>query len=516
MGGKKNKPGGGVFKRLFGSGSAGRKTRKRLRREMAAAGVQLFDLKKSTVSIPVARRLYEIYRLTYPVRQLVRVHKNFTVLPESYAESIILYLSPKGARELHGALSGPAIEEQFRKRGFRLAAEEARKRLEEYLEYFDQQLIRRVNSRYSNFLHFIKLAYFDFYPVLREFDQNFEESNFKKKPSFSPVEGSLVVNELKSLHKVISAVEIDETIKAGLEGVAEFRGVSPPTSATLQKLKKEISHLKNAGWLPLILRAFDAGSLLPAGEAPGIKDICSTYLKKKEKQVRSLIESSTVKYREGTVAPLAARIFDKNPAGRLRNYRKDSDPLTTQGLPGYDYTVPLNFVLAFMTDRYAEFIEPSVNELIINGEFINHDLLEELSNSYYQLAEIQGSIETFDEELGAEAELRKTIDMLLGSISRNINAVQILKKKVREINSRALRIIVKDAQSLKTMAICLKRIIEDAGTSSPSLVSNVNKLAKTRGGLLNSLMQSYKYIRLFLKLLSSCMPPGGPPPKKST
>ena len=93
---------GGFFSRLFSFGKEGSKKRtfRQLKKQLASCKMDIYRLKQDSISVSFARALFEIYRLTGPLRQLVPLEKGDNKLPYAYVEAFIHYYQSETGREI--------------------------------------------------------------------------------------------------------------------------------------------------------------------------------------------------------------------------------------------------------------------------------------------------------------------------------------------------------------------------------------------------------------------------------
>jgi Family of unknown function (DUF5312) len=170
----------------------------------------------------------------------------------------------------------------------------------------------------------------------------------------------------------------------------------------------------------------------------------------------------------------------------------------------FAYAKPLEYVKAFITEKYKGNINRVVNELIIGGIFINKSVLTELSNSYYALNGHLGNIAEFDSDLDQDGNSGRSVKRLLYTIKKDKNAKPSLEKLINDVNRRAKRIIDEKVVNVREMAYCIKAVLEDYKQKNPAVVANIKKIRMNYNKqFIQELVSAYKDIYLFLKLLSN-------------
>ncbi len=495
----------GFFKRLFGGDPAQRRANRILKRELNAARLDLYKIKHDLIQVPIAKNLFEIYKLTYPFRQLFAFDSSTKRFPPSFDESFILYFHTEEELDMYNKLTEEHIKKLIGKYGVKKTTVLIDKLLNDYFDRFDRERAQKIDSIYSNFLGFAKFTKFDIFPILREFDPNLEEGNFTKKTNFSPAEGSFLRNDFYKLHKAIYAFEVDKKLDQGIEIFSMIKNIEPISKSNLNRLKNLIANLQKNNYCSLIVRAIDKNIAPIPVEIPSSVNVFNNFTYKRKGDVQSLLASLKNKIKEDTVSSITSQLFDETALQRVKNYNEQkNDQLKNLGLPIFKYVKALNYIKAFMTDKYKTSINAVVNELIVSGIFINKEILNELSNCYYALENQIENITDFDNDLDAESAASRTIKRLLYTVKKDTNSKTILEKTINNINLKAKIIIEEGVINLKQMAICLKSTLEDYKRQTAVIVTNIKKIrSNSNKQFIEELLSAYKDMYLFLKLLSN-------------
>jgi len=503
---RKNTP-TGFFGRIFGFGIDPERKRalRILKKELASVRIDLYRLKTDAISVPIARLLYDIHKYTYPLRKFFALDKTHKQFPPSLIEEFILQFQSDTAREIHESLNEERIKKLIPVHGIKKVTAYIDKQLKDYFDRFDGETIKRINDIYTNLLYFARFTYFDFFPILREFDPELEEGNFLRKPSFSSAEGTLLREDLFKLCRTLYTFSVDERLDRGMEILTSIKGVEPINKGHFNQLKKWISTLQENNYIPLIIRAIDQKSAPIALPKPGTIDIFSTFSFKIKGRIHGIVNSIKTSLREQAVGSIVSELFGGKVITVVKNYNeKTNSQFKKIGLSIYKFITPLNYVKAFINKNYSSEIAGTINELIVGGIFLQKDILTNLSNAYYALNKIAQKIDTLDDELDIDGRYSKTIDRHLATINRDKNSRSILEKVIRDVNRRAEVIINEAIVELKDMALSIKTILGDYRAKNPEYLTNIKKIRQRENReFINSLVNSYKIIFNFLKLLGN-------------
>ena len=496
----------GFFKRIFGGGDpAQRRAIRLLKKELAQVKIDIYKIKHDLILTPIAKILYEVYKLTYPFKQFFVLDSSTKRFPPSFDEDFVLYFHSKEAIDLYDKLTEEYINKLITKYGIKKTITHINNLLKEYFEYFDTEKIKNINFIYSNFLGFARFSKFDFFPILREFDPHLEEGNFTKKPSFSPAEGTFLRNDMYKLHKALYMFDFDNRLDQGMEIFSQIKSFEPISSSNFNKLKNMIGDLQKNNYFALIIRAIDKNIAPVPIEKPPTVPVYNSFSYKRRGDINAILNSIKNKIKEDSVSSIVSQLFEDNASKRIKNYNESkNDQFKNLGLPVFQYVKPLNYAKAFITDKYKAFINRVVNELIVSGIFINKGILNDLSNSYYALNSHLHNITQFDNELDTDSSSGKTIKRLLFTVKKDKGARKVLEKTIYGINTKAKVIIDEELVNMKQMAVCLKNILEDYKEKNPVTVSNIKKIRSNYNKqFIEELLSAYKDIYLFLKLLSN-------------
>jgi hypothetical protein len=496
----------GLFKKLFGAaGAERRRAIRRLKKELASAKVDLYKLKHDTISPAVAKLLFEIYKLTYPIKQFLPFDKQANRFQPSFEESFVASFQEEETRAINEKFDEEFINKLVGKYGVHKTASYVEKLLGEYFDKFSSDTVKEINGIYTNFLAFARFASYDFYPLLREFDTNLEEANFIKKPSFLPTEGSFLRKDLLKLHRTLYAFSADETLDRAMEVFAKIKGMDPISKSNYARLKNMIGNFQKNNYVSLIIRAIDK-SLAPIPiETQPVISVFDSFAYKKKGTVQAILASIKSRMKEDSISSLVSQLFGGEVKEQVKNYTESrNDQFKSNGLPVFAFVKPLNYVKAFVSERYKGNINKVINELIISGIFINKAVLNDLSNSYYALDGHLGNIAEFDGDLDQDGNSGRAIKRLLYTIKKDKNAKDTLEKLINDVNRKAKRIIDEKVVNVREMAYCIKGVLEDYKQKNPAVVANIKKIRMNYNKqFIQELVSAYKDIYLLLKLLSN-------------
>lgn len=483
-----------------------RRIYKELKKELSRAKIDLYKLKQDTISTHIAKIIFEIYKLTYPLRNYFQLDKEKKRFTPSFEESYILSFHDEKSLELYKKISSEdEIKKTILQMGMDIkkATSYFEKIITEYLDNFDKEKITEINRSFSNLLYFARFVYYDFYILLREFDPNFEDAQFLKKPSFSPADGPLLRNDIYSLQQSLINFDEGKLLDIGMERAAKIKGFTPLDEKHYSRLKDLISTIKKNEYLVLILKAIDKKLTSPIFQTPAIIDIFSTFVFKIRGLVFSTLSRFKKKIIEDSIKDLISKIYDGDVVGRIKNYSElKNNQLEALGVSKFKYVEALNYLKAFITDKYKPVISKLINELIVEGIFVNKGLLNLLSNSYYYLNNLLNIIEEFDDDLDVEGNTGKTINRLIGNLKKDKNAKFVLERTIEDVNKRALLIISESLVNIKDLAKSIKIIIEDYKKNRPEVVSNIKKIRNVSNTqFIKELIDAYTTIYYFLKLM---------------
>jgi hypothetical protein len=498
---------GGFLSRLFGFGKEGasKRIRRQLKKELAACKLDVYRLKQDTISVPFARSLNELYKLTGPLRQLVHLDNKENKLPYAYMEAFVQYYQLERAEDIFDKLTDEYINKYAVHNGVKNTVTYIDNILNEYFNLFDKSMINKINMYYTNFLYFIRFANFDFFPILREFDEGLEEENFLDKPNFQPVDGTLLKDELFKLHLALYRFTVGEGFDQGIEIISQLKNVEPMSRNSVHRLKRLIKEFQENQYVSFIIRAIDLNPTAIPIRKPATVEIYNTYAAKKMQEVRNIIHTVKERYRNEAASSIVTQLFGDGVAERLKNYNESkNDQLADLGLPVFEYATPLNYTKAFSTDRYNAFIRNILNELIIAGSFINKTILNNLSNDYYALNNLIKKIDEFDDDLDIDGSSGSTLHRLIRNVSKDRISRGILEKTVNKVNKKARLLITEEVVHVKEMAFIIKKILDECKSNTPTIVYNIKKIRSNKyPDFIQDLVNCYKYIYLFLKLMGS-------------
>ena len=496
----------GFFKRLFGaSGAERRRAVRKLKKELAAVKVDLYKINHDTISIGIAKLLFELYKLTYPIKQFMPYDKPTNRFQPSFEESFVLSFHAEETKTLSEKFNEEYINQLVRKYGVKRTTAHVEKLLNDYFDKFPSETVKAINETFTNLLHFTRFTNFDFYPLLREFDSKLEEVNFIKKPSFQPTEGSFLRKDLLKLHRAINGFYTDDRLDRGMEVFSKIKGMDPISRSNFARLKNLILSFQRNNYLSLIIRAIDKNLQPIPVETPPLISIFDTYAYKKKGTVQAILSSIKSRMKEDSISSIVSQLFGGEIKDPVKNYNESrNEQFKSAGVPPFAYVKPLNYMTAFIAEKYKGSINRVVNELIIGGIFVTKAVLNDLSNSYYALNGHLSSVNAFDGDLDQDGNSGRTIKRLLYTIKKDKNAKSLLEKSINDVNRKAKKIIEEKVVNIREMAYCIKGVLEDYRQRNPSVVTNIKKIRMNYNKqFIQELVSAYKDIYLLLKLLGN-------------
>lgn len=448
---------------------------------------------------PFAKLFYDIYKLIAPAQTMLHVNENMSL----YKSQIIHYNLSEKQVELNSHFDEQTIMDMARK----IPLQNLTRQIEDDLSLFSQEFtadkINRTENIYKAFMLFKDFCSFDFYMLLKKFNNKLIENNFNSVPVFEKMNAEYIIDNLKDFITVAYPITDESIIWEDLfEFIKSIRGSEPLPVSTWKKIVAKIRSIKASGAFDLMVRHI-TGNPNYAPEIPlSTQMIVEPYLDKLQEEVNSILSKINTAQKESKANSYCEQIFGTTNIQSLRNYTSAlNSTFEKKELNIYEYTEPLNYLKTFILEYVKKDIREFYDVVVIRGQW-DASLSAPMSNAYQELLKISDEITTFDNELAEEGSLGTKIKTLLPKTAHDPGAENIINRVVSDSNEQARGYIITCTQALVTIAKILKQLIEDYVKQKPVLVQNWRELERfLEHPMKEFCVNIYKKIYLFVQLM---------------
>lgn len=442
----------------------------------------IYDSKKEKVTPKFIRIIYEIYKIVYPSKEIIEIlkdPKNNKLLQINFIENS---LDDDQKKELV-FFTQENILGEIAKYGIDKAHKNIGKKENKFLKSFKKDKIIEINQKFTALMNLIDVISFDYYPILKKANKELEEDYLVDSPSFSPVTGRYIIEDLKNLADVINNLDFEYPYKQAIEDFKSYRGVDLINYEEFERLKGIIKRFQKEEYLTLMIKLIDNDPFYRHKEDINQVDIFQNYTKLLNSKIVENFEKAKMEKLKGEVNSLLNVLFGKTDFNPLKNYNTDKNSMLSRvGVGSFKYAEPLNYLRYFIMDRYNRYIRECINTLIVEGKFFQPENLQRISNNFYNTNELIKNILQLDESMGDHEPRGNRFKMLLRKASSgDSQAKKLSKEYVEQVNDEAKKILLTADSSMKKLIDIISKILEETKPqSNHTIISNIKEIQGVR------------------------------------
>lgn len=506
MAAEKESGGGGFFQKLIGIFTGGddpEREKKRLLKDIAKElkkqKFKFYKPKTKEVTPGLAKWFFSFYKLLGPAKILLENAAGSGALKSILIESS---LSEKQQSKLD-AFDEDNIRGAVEKSDVKQVASHLKEELVSFFSAFDNEKIKEINATYNRIQIFLQLINFDFFFMLKKFDSALQENNFSYSPNFDAINGEYVTDDLKDFLSILHLIDPEADWDRVFEVLQKYKGQEIINRGEWKKALKVLVNVRRSSILQLLVKHIDDDPYFKVTIYPPKDKIVESYLSKMKTQAEMTIQKILQEKRNSKIDKLAVAVFGTPAISRMKFYTEKANMVFSKRmLGGYIYTVPMNYLKAFLLDFVKKDLKKIVDILLIKGQWASNVMSQQLSESFHHLLEISDQLLAFDESLADEGELGAKVKALLPKTDRDPNSMSVLKQQVKDINEKAQLLLKGSAQNLITVAKNLRMCLEDYQKQPREMLINWKELeAAFDNNVKESIADIYKTIYHFIQLL---------------
>ena len=345
---------------------------------------------------------------------------------------------------------------------------------------FNRDSTAKIDGAFSMFLQFRSLMCFDYYSMMRKFSPNMKEFAFGHNPSFNSATAVYVMDLLQDFLGIAWGIQSLELYNTIFSIVEKYKQEELINRGTWTKILGKINEMRRSGILENIARFVLQDVDYNAKIFVEDEKIVDSMIQMAVTQAEGALKKIENEQRSSQVSSYLMKIFGKTDMNFLANYTGETAAyFISKGLCGYEYTLPLNYLTAFLIDYCKKSIRELEDLILVRGQWAPSELNPLMSNSFFELMALSDAITKLDNRLSSE-------DGELGTKLRNL-AVHAEHKKesrrravsyINEINSEVFDILSSSVGYLQNLEKAFSAILEDIQRQKPELIQNWGEIAK--------------------------------------
>jgi len=472
---------------------------KEIEKQLKKQRFKFYKPKTGEVSPALARFFYDIYRAVAPAHVLVEHADSSSVLKAIVIEH---FLSEK-QKEIEAKFDEEAVIKRSQEITTKELAAEYKEYIISFFSSFDTQTVSMINATYNLLDVFLQIIHFDYYFLIKKFDSRFAEADFKYKPHFETINGEYISDDLKDFMEIIPLVDERQDWQSIFSILQQYKNAEVVAAAQWKGVLRSIVELRKTGILTLIIQHIDGDPYYKPKVIHPKHKIVEEHLAKLKTRIEMTVQKVINESRKNIIGDLAQKVFGTDAVSRTRNYTEKANlTFSKKMLGGYIYVAPLNYLNAFLADYLTGEIKNTVDLLLIRGQWAAPVLSQQLSEPYHKLVELNDELNGFDESLAEDGEKGALLKNALTKSDKDKGMIRVLKQRLSEVNTEALRILKESAQNLVSLAKYQKELLDDHKAKPPEMILNWREIETASDRNIDASLSSiYKKIYYFSQLM---------------
>ena len=455
---------------------------------------------KTEEALPqLAQFYYQIYKTTAVPASLISSQEYSPALKYLFIDS---GLSEK-QKELISRLHKDNIEKRIRENPAEI--NKVKNELAVLLKSITDTQKTEVRALYRQYLVFLQFIKFDYYFLLRKFDSNFGEMDFKYKPSFIPINCEYIVDDIIETVSQIPLVlkypdwdnvfSILSLFKSGQDIIS--RGEWKKVLTLINTIDKTLI-------LNYIVKYVNKDPFYSIKSVEPDADIFDEYFVKLKTSTELVIQKIINETKNNQRDVLLKEIFGTTAVSRMKYYTESNNTVyKTKLLGGFIHIDFMNYLKAFMLDYVKKDVLRLVNYFVVKVEWKSNNFSKALSDSMDELVSLSEKIVDFDQSLASDEEVGMKLNTYMKRMTAEAKYKTDVKRILFDVNNKAVllgqesyRNLVKVAQGLKDFLPDLEDNTRMSIIINPSVVKN-----EYGGNISEDIKQVYRKIYFFLRLI---------------
>jgi hypothetical protein len=447
---------------------------KAINKELSSLKFKFYNFKKDQILPAFGQFFYEVYRISQNLTRFfdVKIHSN--TIKQFLFETVI----PKKQMELKNSLEKSNIEEMIKQsKDIKKTLDEIKSKMSEFVKSFDPEVVKNINTTYNQIADVSNLTNFDWYMLVHKFDSAIDEGNFNYKPSFEPLDGKYLVDELITINDYLQTLNFNMDWK----NIYEYLKTISSDDGLINIFKKFIQIfrlLKRDDYLDKMIKLIQKDPDFKPKQFSSKNKIVQDYIRAFQMEIQNTVQYLIKEINRDKINKLLLDIFRSTVIVRLKNYsQKLNDILLNKGVSGgFKYIEPLNYLKAFLLDICKGEIKPRIDLLIIKGTWDTHGHSSEYSTILAKFNTISDKIIEIDNRCGEDDIYGREIKRLYGLVKHDPKARIILKKVLAKIDMEVFQILQESISFFMESSEKIKALIKDYDSKAPAMIINFHKI----------------------------------------
>ena len=494
-----------IFSSLFG-GNDPEAVRKRMLKNIAKnlqkTKYHFYKASSHEADPSLAKFFYDIYKAISPAQLMFQ-----NIAPNALKKLVIDASMSEAQHAALDSLSEEAIAESSRKMPIKDLEAKLKEAFEKFSQEFDSTKISKIDLLYTKTVLFSTFCQYDFYFLLKKFDNGVREHNFSAVPRFQTINGTYISEDLKNFIAVAWTLPFEQDWEDVFKLLRTLKGVEPVTLSTWKKIIARLRPIRDRHVFEMMVQLITDNPSWKESVKTEDLHIVEDFISETKRTMESTIANIKAKQTAGKVDNLLNQIFGTSDIQPLKNYNEsNSSAFARKDLGSYLYAEPLGYLKQFLLEYTKKEIRELSDILLVRGEWANQQLATPMSEAFHQLMDISEQIIAFDNKMAEDSgELGLKLKTLLPRSERDREARNIIGTLLGDANNMAAKLILSASQFFISYDRNLKMCLEDfVKMPKCELLLNWKDLDHyAEGKLKEKCVDVYKKIYSFVSLMQN-------------
>lgn len=450
------------------------------------------------VTADMAEFFFEVYKTVGPAKALFDNATHSRMLKFLSIEHVLT----KEQKALLDDIDEERIRVLAKTMPYEALAELVNKKLKNFEKSFSDAQAKNAHELYHAIKSFVALCSFDYYFLLKQFDERLMELNFSYRPVFQDVAALAVLDSLENFLDILLNIPFESDWDTVIDVIGAYKNVKPVNLAAWKKTEQNLKTLRNSLVLENIIRHASGDPYVSFMQQNDTENISQKYMSDLFKNSEAVLTNIKKELNADVVIALVKKIFMTDQPYSAAKYYTVNNPLFAHTqLAHFVHGTAFSYLKSFLFEYFKTEVRDISDLFLVRAIWNNPEYVKEYSESYHELFALAEAVHSFDENLKEGNPLAMKIKASLAREARDPSAHNFVIRKVNELNTEAYRSILSAARELLVIGKTFRRIIEDYDKPQRDLLANWGELeANTDRPLREWLVEVYTKIGNFIKL----------------
>ncbi|MCQ2242307.1 DUF5312 family protein [Treponema sp.] len=387
------------------------------------------------------------------------------------------------------------------------------RKLEKVIRELNSQEFIRIDTTLDRIKQLNDICRFSYVTALKIFDNGFS-TKLDYVPDFQPLPPDLLESSLLDLYFVMADMDITNSVYNAVLALAKLTkggSVSDSYASNLKdnfkKIQSIVKHVLTKEVLMGLIRIAKKNcEFIP--DRSVYKGNCrqkyADYLENRFRVDEARLKSEI---QDATISNEINQIFGQIQLVPVNGYSKELDNQLRQSTPcSFLWITPMQLLKNFVKFYFIEHVKPLLNDIVIEGFFMNQSYKSEFSSAVFALNDVADRLEAFEAKFKRGAVYDEAnITSLIRDSHKDSSFESTLKDMVDRVNKTAKEVVQTETTNVFQLYKKINDILVESKKPSSDVIQNLKVLMISSRNRDNSdFMESqYGQWKVFLEIMKN-------------